>query len=202
MHKGRLEAFTDAVIAIILTIMVLEFRAPSEASFAALSREWLTFVAYGLSFVFLAIYWNNHHHMLQLVERVNGSVLWANMHLLFWLSFTPFVTKWMSETDLSKPAVATYGIVLLLSAIAYYILQSTLLKANGAHSRFARALGSDYKGKISPLLYVVAVIFAYIYPYFSCCLYVLVALIWLVPDKRFERAHDHGEQEPAEQQAR
>lgn len=195
MHKGRLEAFTDAVIAIIMTIMVLELRPPEHPTLAALAGIAPTFAWYLLSFVFLAIYWNNHHHMFQAVERVNGGVLWANMHLLFWLSLTPFATAWLGDR-FSADSAASYGIVLLLSAIAYYILVQALLKANGKNSHFAKALGNDLKGKISPVIYAVGIVMAFVSPAISCALYVLVALMWLVPDKRFE----HKLPDPAEQE--
>jgi uncharacterized membrane protein len=186
MHKGRLEAFTDAVIAIILTIMVLELRPPEAPhTFAVLLHEAPKYYSYALSFVFLGIYWNNHHHMFQSVERVNGAVLWANTHLLFWLSLTPFATAWLGEHFMSDSAAA-YGVVLLLSAIAYYILVRTLIKANGKNSRFVKALGNNFKGKISPIIYAIAIALAFIWPPGSCALYVAVTLMWLVPDRRFE----------------
>src|SRR4051812_49350131 len=167
MHKGRLEAFTDAVIAIILTIMVLDLRV-GEPSWSGLWSERGHFLSYALSFVFLAIYWNNHHHMFQSVEKVDGSVLWANMHLLFCLSLTPFVTSWLGDGHLTTFAVACYGIDLFLSGIAYYILVRTLLRANGENSRFAKAIGNDLKGKISPILYVIGITLAFVWPPGAC----------------------------------
>ena len=190
MHKGRLEAFTDAVIAIIMTIMVLELRPPHlnhMPTWADLGELRGVFLSYLLSFVFLAIYWNNHHHMFQSVEKIDGGVLWANMHLLLWLSLTVFVTAWLGEGGLSTTPVACYGIVLFFSGVAYYILVQALLKANGRNSHFAKALGSDTKGKISPLIYLVAIAFAFFLPIVSCILYAAVAAMWLVPDKRFVR---------------
>ena len=193
MHKGRLEAFTDAVIAIILTIMVLELRPPAHAEWSALWAMRGTFLSYLLSFVFLAIYWNNHHHMFHSIEKIDGGVLWANMHLLFWLSLTVFVTAWLGEGGLSTTSVACYGIVLFFSGVAYYILVQALLRANGRDSCFAKALGSDFKGKISPLIYAVAIALSFFVPIVSCILYALVACIWLVPDKRFVRESVNSE---------
>ena len=195
MHKGRLEAFTDAVIAIIITIMVLELRPPDTPYWSDLFALWPKFLFYALSFTFLGIYWNNHHHMFQSVEKINGAVLWATMHLLFWLSLTPFVTEWLGKIEnghLSTAPVAAYGAILLLSAIAYYILVQTLLGANGRNSHFAKALGNDLKGKISPLIYAIGIALSFFAPIVSCILYGLVACIWFVPDKRFV----HKEAEP------
>lgn len=188
MEKNRLEAFSDAVLAIVITIMVLELRAPVEANLSSLGELWPVFGAYVLSFIFLAIYWNNHHHMLAVTHRVNGAVLWANMHLLFWLSLTPFVTSWMGETQFAPLPTATYGVLLLLAAIAYYILQGRILALEGPDSVLARAVGSDWKGKISPVIYAVAIPFAFVHQAISGVLYVVVALIWLIPDRRIERA--------------
>jgi uncharacterized membrane protein len=187
MHKGRLEAFSDGVFAIILTIMVLELRPPKGDTLEALLTLGPVFGTYVLSFVILAIYWNNHHHMLQSAKQVNGTVLWANMHLLFWLSLAPLVTGWMGESRLASIPVAAYGVDLLFSAIAYYILQRTLVKVHGGHSEFARALGNDLKGKVSPLIYAVGIGLSPFAPAVSCGLYALVALMWLVPDRRFEK---------------
>jgi len=194
MQKGRFEAFSDAVIAIILTIMVLELRPPHGVSLEALRPILPQFLSYLLSFVFLGIYWNNHHHMMHAAKRVNGAVLWANMHLLLWLSLTPFATAWLGENELSTWPTATYGVVLLGSAIAYFILTRTLIAANGKDSAYAKALGNDFKGKLSPVIYLLGIGLSLIWPIVSCGLYVLVALIWLVPDTRFERnlaAHDN-----------
>jgi uncharacterized membrane protein len=186
MGKGRLEAFSDGVIAILITIMVLELRPPSGADLAALLPLIPVFLSYVLSFVFLGIYWNNHHHLFQAVQRVNGRVLWANMHLLFWLSLIPFVTAWMGENNFAAWPVAFYGGVLLLAACAYYLLVRSLLKLHGQESTLAAALGSDFKGKVSIVIYAVAVPLAFIIPVLSCALYVLVAVIWFIPDQRIE----------------
>ncbi len=190
MTKGRLEAFSDAVIAIIMTIMVLELRPPHTGDLKGLHEVWPGFLCFALSFVFIAIYWNNHHHMLHAVKHIRGGVLWANMHLLFWLSLIPFVTAWMAE-HFERGPVAAYGAVLLLCAISYTILTRTLIRANGHDSEFAQGLGSDFKGKVSLVIYAVAVALAWLLPIASCALYVLVALMWLVPDKRFEHKEEH-----------
>lgn len=187
MHKGRLEAFSDAVIAIILTIMVLELRPPAGATIESLRPLIPVFASYLLSFIFLGIYWNNHHHMLQSVKGVSGSVLWANMHLLFWLSLVPFATAWLGEHGMSSWPVAGYGFVLMCAGIAYFILAVTLVHANGKDSPVALALGKDFKGKISVVIYAVAIALAFLSPAVSCALYLSVALMWLVPDRRFER---------------
>jgi TMEM175 potassium channel family protein len=187
MHKARLEAFSDAVIAIIITIMVLELRAPHAAEIAALQPLVPVFLSYVLSFVFLGIYWNNHHHLLQAVQHVNGSILWANLHLLFWLSLTPFVTAWMGENHFAPTPVALYGVVLLCAACAYYVLVRTLLAHHGRDSALAKALGRDFKGKVSLVLYVAAIPSAFVHPGIACGIYVGVALMWLVPDRRIEK---------------
>jgi uncharacterized membrane protein len=187
MPTNRLEAFSDGVLAIIITIMVLELRAPNEPN-AAMLRPLLPHIcSYILSFIYVGIYWNNHHHMFQLTERISGGVLWANLHLLFWLSLFPFVTDWMGETHLGRAPTICYGIVLLMAAIAYYILQSVIIHGQGKDSSLARAIGSDLKGKLSPVLYAVAIVIAFFYPVISAAIYVTVALIWLVPDRRIER---------------
>ncbi len=187
MTKGRLEAFSDGVIAIIITIMVLELRAPHDPNPAALLPLIPVFLSYLLSFVFLGIYWSNHHHLLQAVQHVNGSVLWANLHLLFWLSLVPFVTGWMGQNHFARWTLAIYGMVLLLSAIAYSILVQTLLSLHGKESVLGNALGSDFKGKISMVIYLVAIPLALVQWWLACALYVLVEIIWLVPDRRIER---------------
>ena len=187
MDTKRLEAFSDGVIAIIITIMVLELRAPHEASFAALAPLWPVIVSYILSFVYLGIYWNNHHHMLQVTTRVSGGVLWANLHLLFWLSLVPFVTAWMGSTHFASIPTALYGVVLLMAAISYTILQNCIVAVEGKDSLLARAVGADRKGRISIAAYVTAIIVSFFAPYVSDVLYVTVALIWLVPDPRIER---------------
>jgi uncharacterized membrane protein len=186
MTKGRLEAFSDGVIAILITIMVLELHVPHGTDWTALQPLLPLFLTYALSFVFLAIYWNNHHHMFHLVDSINGNIMWANMHLLFWLSLTPFVTGWMGENHFAPLPTAAYGAVLLLAAIAYYILQTTIIRHQGPHSRLAAAVGEDVKGRLSPLLYAAAIPLAFFHEWISDALYVAVALIWLVPDRRIE----------------
>jgi uncharacterized membrane protein len=186
MKTGRLEAFSDGVLAIIITIMVLELRVPHGTDWAALRPVAPVFLAYVLSFVHLGIYWNNHHHMLATLHRVTGSVLWANLHLLFWLSLVPFATGWMGENHLAPLPTAVYGGVLLLAAVAYYILQTTIIRAQGADSRLKAMIGRDLKGKLSPVAYVAAVLAAAVQPWVSVALYVAVALMWLVPDRRIE----------------
>ena len=187
MSKGRLEAFSDGVLAIIITIMVLELGVPHEPTLAALLPLLPVFLSYILSFVFIGIYWNNHHHLLQATKQVNGSVLWANLFLLFWLSLTPFVTAWMGESGFASWPVALYGGVLLMAAIAYFILARTLVALQGTDSPLAVALGNDVKGKISPVIYLLAIPLAFVNPWISCALYVLVAAMWLIPDRRIER---------------
>jgi uncharacterized membrane protein len=184
---SRLEAFSDAVIAIILTIMVLDLRVPPDTHWSSLRPVLPTFLTYVLSFVNLGIYWNNHHHLLHSAERTTGGVLWANLHLLFWLSLFPFATGWLGEHHIAKAPTIFYGAVLLLAAIAYYILQSVIRRAEGPDSHLARALGPDRKGKASPVIYVVAILLALVNPLPAIVLYVLVALMWLVPDRRLER---------------
>jgi len=186
VSKSRLEAFSDAVIAIVMTIMVLELSIPEGSDWLALRPLIPKFLTYLLSFVFLGIYWNNHHHLIHATERVNGKILWANLHLLFWLSLTPFVTGWMGENNFASVPTAVYGIALLLSAIAYYILQSIILATHGPDSRLKAALGKDIKGKISPMCYLAAIPLAFLSRWISVGLYVFVALIWLVPDRRIE----------------
>lgn len=187
MRTTRLEAFSDGVIAILITIMVLELRAPHDATLSALRPLWPTFLSYVLSFIYLGIYWNNHHHLLHAAEHVNGRVLWANLHLLFWLSLVPFTTSWMGETHFLGWSVALYGIVLLLAAIAYFILARALLTLHGSKSLIATALGSDFKGKISIVIYAVAIAIAFVNNWLAFAIYVLVAILWLVPDRRIER---------------
>lgn len=187
MPKGRLEAFSDGVLAIIITIMVLELKIPHGIDVAALRPLVPVFLSYILSFVYLGIYWNNHHHMLQATRRVNGLVLWANLHLLFWLSLFPFVTGWMGENHFAALPTAIYGAVLLLAAIAYYLLQGAILRSEGPDSLLARAVGRDFKGKVSPLCYTLAIPLAFVSPWIANGLYVGVALMWLVPDRRIER---------------
>jgi uncharacterized membrane protein len=187
MNRGRLEAFSDGVIAIIITIMVLEIHVPQGTDLAALRPLLPTLLSYMLSFVFVGIYWNNHHHLMQAVGKVNGAVLWANLHLLFWMSLFPFVTHWMGQSHFTGLPVALYGVVLLLAAAAYFILTRVLRSLHGEDSRLAAALGSDLKGRASLAIYVIAVGLSFWRPLVSCALYVVVAGIWLVPDLRFER---------------
>jgi uncharacterized membrane protein len=187
MEKNRLEAFSDGVLAIVITIMVLELKVPHGADAAELRPLLPVFLSYVLSFVYLAIYWNNHHHMLHTVRRVTGAVLWANLHLLFWLSLVPFATGWMGENQFAATPTMLYGVVLLMAAVAYWILQQRIIAAQGEDSLLARAIGSDWKGKLSPLLYVVAIALARPAHGAAIAIYVLVALIWLVPDRRIER---------------
>jgi uncharacterized membrane protein len=188
MGKGRLEAFSDAVLAIIITIMVLELHVPHETELDALRPLVPVLLSYVLSFIYLGIYWNNHHHMLHATHRVTGSVLWANLHLLFWLSLVPFVTAWMGENHFASIPTAFYGGVLLMAAIAYTILQWQILRIEGPQSVLATALGTDLKGKLSPLVYIVAIGAAFVNPAIAEGMYVLVALLWLIPDRRIERA--------------
>jgi uncharacterized membrane protein len=186
MSKGRLEAFSDGVLAIIITIMVLELKIPQKADVADLLPLAPVILSYTLSFVFLGIYWNNHHHLFQAVKRVNGRVLWANLHLLFWLSLTPFVTGWMGEHEFAPWPVALYGVVLLLSGVAYFILTRVLLSLHGEDSVLAKALGRDFKAKISIVIYMSAIPLAFVNSWFAGALYALVAIMWLVPDRRIE----------------
>ena len=187
MHKGRVEAFSDGVLAIIITIMVLELKVPHGADRAALVPLVPVFLSYVLSFVFIGIYWSNHHHLLHAVEHVNGRVLWANLHLLFWLSLVPFATGWMGENHFAAWPVALYGAVLLSAAIAYFILTRVLVSYHGHDSALAKALGGDFKGKVSVVFYAAAIPLAFVNSWLACGLYVLVAIMWLVPDRRIER---------------
>jgi len=188
MGKSRLEAFSDGVIAIIITIMVLEMRVPHGAGVGVLAPLIPVFLSYVLSFVYLGIYWNNHHHMLHTCQKATGPMLWANLHLLFWLSLVPFATGWMGENRFAATPTALYGVVMLMAAIAYYILQQLIIASQGPDSVLKRAVGGDWKGKLSPVLYLVAIATAYWWRWISLGIYVLVALIWLVPDRRIERA--------------
>jgi uncharacterized membrane protein len=188
MSKGRLEAFSDGVIAIIITIMVLEFQVPHEATLAALRPLIPIFLSYVLSFIYIAIYWNNHHHLFQVVQRVNGRALWANLHLLFWLSLVPFATAWLDESHFSLWPTALYGAILLMAGVAYFILSRVLLAQHSTDSALATALGQDYKGIMSLVIYIVAISLAFVNPQFSLALYVLVALIWFIPDRRIEKS--------------
>ncbi len=196
MNKNRLEAFSDGVLAIILTIMVLEMKVPHDTSFEALFKLAPVFFSYALSFVFVGIYWTNHHHLLQAAECVTGKVLWANLHLLFWLSLIPFTTGWMGENNFPAISVALYGIVLLFSAIAYYLLSKALVTYHGKESNLAKALGSVFKEKTSLALYALAIPLAFFQPILAYGIYIAVALWWLVPDSRIEALLDEGECEP------
>jgi uncharacterized membrane protein len=187
MTKNRMEAFSDGVLAVIITIMVLEMKAPGGGTLVALRPVLPVFLSYVLSFVFLGIYWNNHHHLLHATERVNGATLWANLHLLFWLSLVPFTTAWMGDNHFTSWSVALYGIVLLLAAIAYFILSRTLIAVHGRSSTLATAIGNDRKGKISIAIYVPAIPLAFVRPWISAACYIAVAIIWLIPDRRIER---------------
>ncbi len=187
MSKTRMEAFSDGVIAIIITVMVLELRIPHGANLSALFPLVPVFLSYVLSFIFLGIYWSNHHHLLQAIKQVDGRVLWANLHLLFWLSLTPFVTGWMGENQFAPLPVALYGVVLLFSAIAYFILTRVLIFVHGKDSVLATAVGSDFKGKISVVFYVSAIPLSFVNAWLACALYILVAIMWLVPDRRIEK---------------
>jgi uncharacterized membrane protein len=192
MGSARLEAFSDGVIAVIITIMVLDLKAPHGDSLAALAPLLPVFLSYVLSFVYVGIYWNNHHHMLHTVHKVSGAMLWANLHLLFWLSLIPFVTGWMDENHFAAVPTAMYGVVLLMCAIAYWILQNVIIAAQGPDSVLQHAVGGDWKGKLSPLLYLVAIALAFAWQPAAHAIYVIVALIWLIPDRRIERTLGHS----------
>lgn len=188
MTKGRMEAFSDGVIAIIITIMVLEMKVPHGSELTALQPLIPVFLSYVLSFAYLGIYWNNHHHLLQAINHVNGQTLLANLHLLFWLSIIPFVTGWMGENNFAPWPVALYGVVLWFAAVAYFILVRVLIALHGSNSKLATAVGSDFKGKISVVFYSMAVLLAFFSPLISCALYVLVAIMWIIPDRRIEKS--------------
>ncbi|MEP7264731.1 MAG: TMEM175 family protein [Bacteroidota bacterium] len=194
MKKGRLEAFSDGVLAIIITIMVLEFKVPHGEEFSDLKGLIPVFLSYILSFIYIGIYWNNHHHMMQTVHEVTGGILWANLYLLFWLSLVPFCTGWIGENHFAKVPMALYGIILLMAGIAYYILQIRIIKNEGKNSLLAKAIGKDWKGKISPPLYTIGIISCWINIWIAGGLYILVALIWLIPDKRIEKVLHETEQ--------
>ena len=195
MNKGRLEAFSDGFFAIIITITVLSLRVPKGADLAALRPLISEFLTYVMSFVYLGIYWNNHHHMLHVTRKVSGGILWANLHLLFWLSLIPFVTGWMGQNDFKPVPTALYGILLFMAGTAYYILQQTIIASEGSGSVLARALGRDIKGKTSPVIYAAAIGSVFLHPLIADALYVLVALIWLIPDRRIERAVNANDEE-------
>ncbi len=194
MGKNRLEAFSDGVIAIIITIMVLELKIPHEIALSALVPLWPVFATYVLSFIYVGIYWNNHHHLLHSTQRVSAAILWSNLHLLFWLSLFPFATGWMGENHVAATPTAVYGFVLLMAAIAYYILQRAIVALQGPNSLLAAAIGRDWKGKLSPVLYLLAIPLAFLNSWISNGLYILVAALWLVPDRRIERALQHHEE--------
>ena len=187
MEKTRFEAFSDGVIAILITIMVLELKVPHEPTLHALAELWPVFLSYVLSFIYLGIYWNNHHHLLKAAEKINGASMWANLHLLFWLSLVPFATAWMGENKLSSWPVAFYGLMLFMAGFAFWILTNTLIKACGPESKLAQAVGNQGKEGTSVLIYLIAIILAFFFPIVSCVLYVGVAILWLVPDRRVER---------------
>jgi uncharacterized membrane protein len=192
MEKNRLEAFSDGVFAIIITIMVLEMKVPHGSDLAALRPILPVFLSYILSYIYVGIYWNNHHHLLKAAGAISGSILWANLHLLFWLSLFPFVTGWIGEGHVAPIPTALYGAVLLCAAIAYYILQSRILRRLGPNSKLAHSLGRDWKGKLSPVAYASAILLSFVNPWISNALYIGVALIWLMPDPRIERIiHEH-----------
>jgi len=188
MSKGRLEAFSDGVLAIIITIMVLELKVPHGVELAALKPLVPVFLTYVLSFIYLGIYWNNHHHMFHATKQVSGGILWANLHLLFWLSLFPFATGWIGENHVAPTPTAVYGFILLMAAIAYYILERAIIARQGHDSVLGAAVGFDWKGKLSPVLYFVAILLSFLNPWIATGIYVGVALLWLVPDRRIERA--------------
>lgn len=194
MNKNRLEAFSDGVLAIIITIMVLEFKVPDSIDYEALEPLLHKFLSYILSFIYVGIYWNNHHHMMHTVKKVNGKILWANLHLLFWLSLIPFATDWIGEHHFAPFPMMFYGIILLMNGIAYFILQRIILNHHGKDSLLSKALGNDIKGKSSPVLYMIGIAFAPFYPVVSGMIYIFVALMWLVPDKRIERIFNEKEE--------
>ena len=192
MGKTRLEAFSDGVLAIVITIMVLELKVPHDPSLSAVAALLPVFLSYVLSFVYVGIYWNNHHHMLHACTRVTGNILWANLHLLFWLSLLPFVTGWMGENHFAPIPSALYGVVLLCAAVAYWILQQTIIASQGDDSLLRQAVGGDWKGKLSPFLYILAIALTFLLPWAGQLIYVGVALLWLVPDRRIERTLTHA----------
>jgi uncharacterized membrane protein len=187
MEKNRLEAFSDGVLAIIITIMVLGLQVPIGSDITVLKPLLPVFLTYALSFIYLGIYWNNHHHLIKAAHKVNAAMMWANLHLLFWLSLFPFVTGWMGENHFTTAPTALYGAVLLLAAIAYFILQNVIIAQQGRDSKLAKSIGRDFKGELSPVLYAAGIAVSFFEPWISCCLYVLVALMWLIPDRRLER---------------
>jgi len=195
MGKGRIEAFSDGVLAIIITIMVLEMKTPPNASLGALRPLTAVFLSYALSFLYVGIYWSNHHHLLYVTHRVGGAIMWANLHLLFWLSLVPFVTRWMGESHFAPVPTMLYGVVLLLAALAYWVLESAILRKEGAGSTLAAAIGSERKAKVSLVLNAAAIPLAFVRPWIAGVLYAVVVMLWLVPDRRIERAVTHVRQE-------
>ena len=187
MEKGRVEAFSDGVVAIAITIMVLELKVPHGASLRDLAPVWPVFLSYVLSFIYVGIYWNNHHHMFHVVEHIDGAVLWANLHLLFWLSLIPFVTAWTGENHFASVPAALYGVVLFMASVAYWLLQQAIIRRQGPAGRLARAVGRDWKGKLSPIAYIAAIALAFANQWIACAIYVAVAGIWLIPDRRMVR---------------
>ena len=195
MRRGRLEAFSDGVLAVVITIMVLDMKVPQSGDWTALRELWPIFLSYVLSFVYIGIYWNNHHHLLTTVDHVDGSIMWANLHLLFWLTLVPFVTGWMGENEFESIPTTLYGVVLMLAGVAYLILQGRILASQSAQSALRRQIGRDFKGRLSPVLYLTGVVLAQIVPIAAVALYGLVAIIWLVPDRRIERALRQSDQQ-------
>lgn len=191
MNKNRLEAFSDGVLAIILTIMVLEIKVPEGSDWTDLYQLIPVFLSYVLSFIYIGIYWNNHHHMLHSMTHVNGKILWANLHLLFWLSLVPFATGWIGEHHFARVPMALYGFMLLMAGTAYFILQNLIIKSQGPNSVLKKAIGQDYKGKASPILYIIGIAFSFYNVWMAGAVYTFVALMWLIPDKRIERMMDH-----------
>ena len=187
MRTSRLEAFSDGVLAIIITIMVLELELPHEATWAGLGESSTGFLTYALSFVYVGIYWNNHHHMFQVANRINGSILWANLHLLFWLSLYPFTTAWLDETEVALTPTVVYGLNLLAAAIAYYLLQVRMMRLPGSGPRLREVVGNDLKGKLSPVIYCIGILLAFVEPWLALIPFFVVAVMWLVPDRRIER---------------
>jgi uncharacterized membrane protein len=196
VEKNRLEAFSDGVLAIIITIMVLEMKVPHGSDVAALMPLLPVFLSYVLSFIYLGIYWNNHHHLLKAVHTVNGAMMWANLHLLFWLSLFPFVTGWMGENHFTPVPSALYGAILLMAAVAYHILQRIIIVGEGSDSKLASAIGSDFKGKLSPIFYATDMAASFFRPWLAGCIYVFVALMWLVPDRRIQKVVDEAGPSP------
>lgn len=190
MNKNRLEAFSDGVLAIIITIMVLEIKLPKDASWSALESLLPVLESYLLSFIYIGIYWNNHHHLIHSLRRVNGKILWANLHLLFWLSLVPLATRWNGESNFQATTMSAYGVVLLMSGFAYFILQTIIIKSQGENSFLKAAIGKDLKGKASLFLYLLGIIVSFHYVWISGSIYIIVALMWLIPDKRIERTFD------------